>query len=177
MATRLIYPILPSKFEPLTPVLRNENNESRCCVYRWSSSKYASPTQPGSRSLRTYGTFESIQRSMAAQGDDPTALIPSKVGAHSEPVLPPSPVQLLPGAAMPHVNQICLLAAEWDIPDELRGKFYPQALPVASGWADGMYDFESAQARFDLADSSLIYDAEFNWINPDTQQVGILPRH
>jgi hypothetical protein len=137
------------------------------CIRRWSlsSPSHATPTQPGSPSLRTYGTFESIQRSIASKDSDPPDSIPSESGARNQPLPSPTPFASATASRIQPPNQF----TEWDIVEGRSSSGTQEISSFAAGWADGMYDFESARARFDLADSSLIYDTDFDWMNLDTQ--------
>ena len=41
----------------------------------------------------------------------------------------------------------------------------PEALLIASGWADGTYDLAPAQARFDFTDFSFGLDTNYGWLS------------
>ena len=140
-------------------------------MYSGSPSITRAPSQAGSPSLRTFGTFGSIQRSVAARGDEITPDTSTKAVADSELLISASPFNGLSSAAVPNLGAPNSVA-EWDIPDYY-GEFSLQAGQIASGWADGMYDFASAQARFDWMDTNLRYDAEFDFTCASSNGAGI----
>jgi hypothetical protein len=109
---------------------------------------------------------------MATQEDDLTPDTSMREGADSELFTSSSSVNVLSLEGVPD------LGATSSLPDgdiaEYYGELSSQAIQITSGWADGMYDFASAPARFDWADINLTYDAEFDWMHTSTNDIGML---
>ncbi|MCJ1305335.1 hypothetical protein MMC08_008149, partial [Hypocenomyce scalaris] len=123
------------------------------------------PPRPASPSLHTYGTFGSIQRSLASSNNVFTPAASAEVEGQSDLFV--SAIQAktkLPAATSEAVsNQVTVdTYVEWPI--DSFDPLSPQALEIASGWADGTFDFSLAQPQFDWADQSLSLDADYDWM-------------
>ena len=128
-------------------------------------------SRAASPSLRTYGTFATIQRSLAAGQDELPPLSTLKPENHENSISVSSttpPLHTLAEAAsMASSGQsISDSLSEWYL--QPNDQLSPQALELASGWADGTFDLASAQARFDWAGVNFGSDPTGDWMQPIT---------
>lgn len=113
-----------------------------------------------SPSLRTYGTYGTIQRSLATGADD----LPPKPKGNTERDHPP--------VTTSSDNILTSTAGEARNPSDSQSEWYlraseplsPQTLQLESSWADGTYDRALTEAQFDWPDGNFGLDTNYNWM-------------
>ncbi|RDL36189.1 uncharacterized protein BP5553_06801 [Venustampulla echinocandica] len=118
-----------------------------------SSSSLPALSRPVSRaaspSLRTYGTFGTIQRNLTIDADEPGTTTAAKQdqNGHTFPLLG------VPTSGVPIVEEPALAVDNGGLEADYLLQPYdplsPEALRIAAGWADGTFDLTSAEALFD----------------------------
>lgn len=117
-------------------------------------------SRAASPSLRTYGTYGTIQRSLAT-GTDELPPQPVENTDKCNPATAASPVDAIPStcdAAQDSSNPL----PEWYL--RASDPLSPQTLQLESSWADGTYDRAFTEAQFDWPDGDYGLDTNYNWM-------------
>jgi len=123
-------------------------------------------TRAASPCLRTYGTLGSIQRSLTASEGNLTPSPDPIEARHTDLSAPASQLNALAGpnpetAFGPNASDP--LAGLYMLDDN---PLSPQALQIASGWADGTYDLIPAEGAYDWANTDLGTDGFYDGTYP-----------
>ncbi|KAK2763693.1 hypothetical protein FQN54_009309 [Arachnomyces sp. PD_36] len=117
-------------------------------------------SRAASPSLRTYGTYGTIQRSLATGTDELPPKSAENVERENLPLSGSS--NNTPEAAMAETRRQSESQAEGYLPAS--EPLSPETLQLESSWADGTYDRAFTEAQFDWPDGNYGLDTNYNWM-------------